>query len=73
MLWITDKSHTGYIRLANSKTSYVEMAKRKGYLYRYIHHLIYHIVYLNMSDIYGEIYRYIRYIGRNISKGYSNR
>ncbi len=30
-------------------------------------------MYINMSDISGEIYGYIRYIGRNISKDYSNR
>ncbi len=31
---------------------------------------IYHQVYIDMSDISREIYRYIRYIGRNISTDY---
>ncbi len=39
-------------------------------IYRYIDQLIYRWVYIDMSDISREIYRYIWYIGRNISADY---
>ncbi len=46
--------------------------KSKG-IYRYINQLMYHRVYIDMSDISGEIYRYILCIERNISNDNSNK
>ncbi len=48
-------------RVIVKRRAYARHGKSKG-IYRYIDQLIYHRVYIDMSDISGEIYRYIRYI-----------
>ncbi len=46
------------------------MGGKSKEIYRYIDQLIYCWVYINTSSISREIYRYIRYIERNLSTDY---